>query len=176
MGVDVRFSLLSYIPLSVMAGLGAAGLGAWGQERFSLSRGASGLLVVILMSFLSFLPYIREVGLEAWSSRADHHYAELMAQRVPPESLVLTHNPNMFLLWGKNAAQASVATSNPEHLKNLFAQYPGGLYFHYNFWCTVPDAVQNAFCENILERFDSTEVLAFQEQNTTYRLYKIELK
>ncbi len=175
-GVDVRFSLVSYIPLSILAGLGAAGLNALCRERFSISWGASALLVFILMSFLSFMPFIREIGQEAWSSRADHRFAELMAQELPHDSLVLTHNPNMFLLWGKNAAQASVATYNPEHLKNLFVQYPGGLYFHYNFWCTVPDAVQNAFCENILERFDSTEILAFQEQNTTYRLYKIELK
>jgi hypothetical protein len=175
-GADVRFSLVSYIPLSVLGGFGAAALSKWCMDKFNIEWIHSGLTLLILICFLSFLPYIRAVTQEAWDARADHKYAEIMANYLPPHSLVLTHNPNMFLIWGKNAAQASMATYNLDQLKNLFQQYPDGIYFHYNYWCTIQDELQRSFCENILEKFKSTEILSFQEQNKSFRLYRIELK
>lgn len=175
-GADVRFSLMSYLPLSILAGFGAAAFSKWCMKKFRLQWISYGLVLLIFFCFIDFLPYIRAVGQEAWDSRADHDYAELMAQHLPPHSLILTHNPNMFLLWGKNAAQASLATHDNRHLRNLFQHFYGGIYFHYNYWCTVQDEMQRTFCDNILQKFNSTEIVSFQEQNKTFRLYKIELK
>jgi hypothetical protein len=175
-GADVRFSLLSYIPLSVLAGFGAAALSKWAAERFSLEWTAPVLSLLIGMWAVSFFPYVSAETQEAWAARADHHYAQIMAETLPPDSLVLTHNPNMFLLWGQSAAQASIATYDIGYLRNLYSQYEGGIYFHYNFWCNVSNPTQQSFCNNILNRFKTTEILAFQEQNYRYRLYKIELK
>lgn len=174
-GADVRFSLLSYIPLGVLAGFGAAALSRWVAERFSWEWSHCGMAILIFICFLSFMPYVRAKGQEAWGARADHDYAEIMAEKLPPNSLVLTHNPNMFLLWGKNAAQASIATQDTPHLRNLFKRFPGGIYFHYNFWCNVSNVAQRSFCDNILEKFESTEILSFQERDYKYSLHKISL-
>lgn len=172
-GADVRFSLLSYIPLAVLAGFGASALGRWAGEKYDLKWVSTALVLLIFFWCFSFLPYIRAETQEAWGARADHRYAELMAQMLPPNSLVLTHNPNMFLLWGKNAAQASIATGTREHLKHLFGRYQGGVYFHYNFWCNVDDPLQQSFCKKILKRFDTEKVVSFKERDYTFVLYKL---
>ena len=137
---------------------------------------APSLVLLICLWGLSFLPYVRSITQEAWEARADHDFAEIMAQKVPPHSLILTHNPNMFLIWGSNAAQSSLATNDFERLKCLFQRYPGGIYFHYNFWCMVQDPLQQSFCDNILQKFKVTEMIALQEQQKTFRLYKLEMK
>jgi hypothetical protein len=36
--------------------------------------------------------------------------------------------------------------------------------------------LQNSFCTNILERYDCTPLMSFNEQNYTYELYKVEKK
>jgi hypothetical protein len=131
---------------------------------------------IIIISFLSFVPYVRTVGQEAWAARADHEYAKEMAKALPPDSIILTHNPNMFLVWGKNAGQASLATEQPQYFNNFSRRYPGGIYFHYNFWCNVSDPLQQSFCKNIVERFNSTPIMTFKERDYTFILYKIEKK
>lgn len=174
-GADVRFSLLSYIPLGVLAGFGAAALSRWATERLNWEWSSCGMTILILICFLSFMPYIRAIGQEAWGARADHEYAEIMAEKLPSDSLILAHNPNMFLLWGKNAAQASIASQDTPHLRNLFKRFPGGIYFHYNFWCNVSNPAQRSFCDNILEKFETTEILSFQEREYKYSLHKLSL-
>ncbi len=175
-GVGVRFAQVSYIPLSILAGFGAVAFSKWCLQKFHFEWVLDGLIFLAALSFINFLPYIRVDGQEAWDSRADHEYAEQIAQYLPPHSLLLTHNPNMFLLWGKNAGQTSMATHNPQYMESLFQQYPGGIYFHFNYWCTVQNEVQQTFCKNIIKKFKSTEVVSFQEQHKVFQLYKIELK
>src|SRR5262245_3721942 len=71
-GVDVRFSLVSYLPLAILAGRGADKLGVW----ITASKGLPGhyaVLLAIALVFGSFLPLIRSTGEEAWAARADHH-------------------------------------------------------------------------------------------------------
>lgn len=175
-GADVRFSLLSSIPLSLFAGCGASFFVSNIKKRFNIFSFDYILTSVIIFSFISFLPFIRAITQEAWAARADHRFARQMAEVLPQGSIVLTHNPNMFLLWGKNAAQASLATEHRRYFNRFFYRYKGGVYFHYNFWCNVNDKLQNSFCKNILKRFDCTEVLSFKEKNYRYVLYKVERK
>lgn len=175
-GADVRFSLLSAIPLALLAGCGAASLEYGLRQRLRFNQVHCVITVVIAFSFLPFFPFIRAITQEAWGARADHRFAREMARALPDDSVVLTHNPNMFLLWGKNAAQASLATEQQSSFNRFFYRYRGGVYFHYNFWCNVPDKLQNSFCTNILERYDCTPVLSFKEQNYTFELYKVEKK
>lgn len=90
-GVDVRFSLLSYLPLAILAGRGADKLGAW----ITAYKGTSGHYIVflaIVLVFFSFLPLIRATGEEAWAARADHHYAHEMSRSLPQNSIIFTHN------------------------------------------------------------------------------------
>lgn len=171
-GADVRFSLLSSMPLALLAGNGAFSITRIFNRQFSYM--AYIIAAAIIFSFLPFLPFVRAITQEAWGARADHHFAREMAHVLPQDSIVLTHNPNMFLLWGKNAAQTSLATEQTSYFKRFFYRYPGGIYFHYNFWCNVPDKLQNSFCKNILERYDCTLIKSFKEKEYTYELYKVE--
>lgn len=175
-GADVRFSLLSFLPLALLAGNGAASLVNLLSLRLKFKYVNYVLVAVIIFNFLQFLPFVRAITQEAWGARADHRFAQEIAKAVPDDALILTHNPNMFLFWGKSAAQASLATEYRKDFKRLFYRYRGGLYFHYNFWCNVPDKLQNSFCKNILEKFNCTLIMSFKEQNFKYELYKIEKK
>ena len=175
-GADVRFALLSALPIALIAGNGAEALNNLFSRRREVTAGTVVLSLLIIFSFLPFFPFVRSITQEAWGARADHRFAREMASVLPDDAVVLTHNPNMFLLWGKNAAQASLATEHASAFKRLFYRYKGGVYLHYNFWCNVPDKLQNSFCTNILERYDCTSVMSFKEQNYTYELYKVHKK
>ncbi len=142
-GADVRFSVLSAAPIALLAGNGAACLAAWLSRRVG-KKYAYIPAILIIFNFLSFLPYIRAITQEAWAARADHHYAMEMAKLLPQDSVVLTHNPNMFLAWGHNAAQASLATEQQSAFTDFFSRYKGGVYFHFNFWCNVDDPLQRS--------------------------------
>lgn len=175
-GADVRFSLVSYIPMAILAGFGAAELCKRIKKWSNCAWASHSLAALVLLSATSFFPYIRAETQEAWAARADHRFAQIMAKALPPDSLILTHNPNMFLLWGKNASQASIATENGGHMGELFARYKGGVYFHFNFWCNVNDPLQNLFCRKIFMRFKTTEMMAFTEGDYRYAIYKLDPK
>jgi hypothetical protein len=40
----------------------------------------------------------------------------------------------------------------------------------------VPDRLQNSFCENILDKYDSTLIVSFKEKDYEYRMYRIKKK
>jgi hypothetical protein len=175
-GADVRFSLLSFLPLTLLAGNGAASLINTLNQKFKTKYVNCVVVSFIIFNFLPFMPFVRAITQEAWAARADHKYAREMAKEIPDNALVLTHNPNMFLLWGKSAAQVSLATEQSRDFNRLFYRYRGGLYFHYNFWCNVPDRLQNSFCENILEKYDSTLIMSFKEKDYEFRMHRIKKK
>lgn len=171
-GADVRFSVLSAVPVAVLAGFGAAAISGYLRRKWYCAPAV--LTAVMIVWFLSFMPFLRAITEEAWAARADTRYAEKMAEVVPDDAVILTHNPNMFLVWGKNAAQASLATEHRRYFRHFFNKYKGGVYFHYNFWCNVSDPLQNSFCENILKRYEHTEIMSFKERDYSYRLYRLE--
>jgi hypothetical protein len=175
-GQDVRFSLVSYMPLSLLAGLGIYRL----EQRLETEGLTRALRIVVVtcicISFTSFLPFVRTIGEEACQARADHRYAQEMAELLPEDSIILTHNPNMFLLWGKNAAQASIATQNEPLMEHFFQRYTGGVFFHYNYWCNTNDPREQAFCQNILDNYDHTALAEYTERGYTFALYRLNEK
>jgi len=175
-GADVRFSLLSHMPLALMGGYGAAQLCRWIHGMCKTKHAEVALSIVIVISFLSFMPYIRAATQEAWSSRFDHRFAKKIADSIPDHSMIFTHNPNMFLLWGKNAAQASIAMSGDSNLRNFFRRYTGGVYFHYNYWCTVNSYAQPALCNNILKKFHTEKIMWESERGKQFALYRLHMK
>jgi hypothetical protein len=166
-GADVRFSLMSATPLAALAG---AGLGFFAERARHFAVPAF-LLAIYAAS--SYLPFTRAIGRESWASRADHAAALRMVAEVPKDGIVLSHNPGMIHVMGRSAGQTSLATYQPERIDDLFRRFPGGVYFHYNFWCNVDDPIQNEFCHEILETFKTRVVL--EESAGFYRfvLYRL---
>jgi len=176
-GADVRFSLLLSAPIAVLAGRGAATVVGWLRQVEALRPWAGKAVVATLaVSLLSFMPLVRAVGEEAWGARADVAYAREIVRELPPNSVILTHNPHMFHLWGVSAAQASLATTDEPWARGVLPRrYAGGVYFHFNFWCNVDDPLQVSFCTNLLDRFANTLVSERHVRDSRFALFKLDL-
>jgi hypothetical protein len=174
-GADVRYSLLTYPPLMVLAGVGAASLSGWiDRQPIGAGMGARVVCGGLLLQTLWYLPTMRAVGEEAWAARADVAFAQAMSRNLPRNALVLTHNPGMFHLWGINAAQLSLAVSPPGYVSGeLQRRYAGGVFIHWNFWCNVSDPLQNAFCRDVLASYDTQLIGEYRERHYRYALYRI---
>lgn len=173
-GADVRFSLVSAVPLAVFSGLGAAWLGKRQIPGLPPWTAAVSVAIFSFMLWISFLPLIRSVGEEAVDARLDVEYAREMAKSVPVDSIVLAHDPSMWLLWGRNSAQLSTVMHNKHHVDNdLFARYKGGVYVHWGFWCNVPDPGQNQFGHAVRRDYVLEPVQAHDARGFTYALYRM---
>jgi hypothetical protein len=212
-GADVRFALLSFMPIAVLAGIGAGGLRDRGGEWLDLpgwvtaspppdrfrdggehtaqvaDSGTAGprtadrrlpvavlLILILVFSWLKFLPLIRLVGQEAWGARYDHAYAREFIKKIPNRSIVLTHIPTMFLLWGQNAIQAYAGINNPEIIRNLMIRYNGQVYFHQSYWCNTLNDQNRQVCEGIRQRYTLEPVAVAHEQANEYGLYRMVTK
>ena len=202
-GADVRFSLVSFMPLSVLAGMGGGFIlekinsgfriqnkGCRMQDAgyrnsvpstqypasCNLHLGSFLIILVMLFSFVQFLPLIRREGQEAWGARYDHKYAREFIEKIPARSIVLTQNPTMFLLWKQNAVQTFAGINNPDLIEQLMEKYQGHVYFHYNYWCNTKSVRNRRLCQAIRERYQLKEVAKASEQDYEYALYQISIK
>jgi len=182
-GADVRFALLSFMPLSVLAGLGAGYIRDHLSEAIPWRKNKQGsgfvslmLIFFILASFLQFLPLVRRVGQEAWGARYDHQHAQAFIEKIPDRSIVLTQNPSMFLLWGQNAVQTYAGINHPELILDLMEKYNGHVYFHHNYWCNTTSESNRNLCRSIRDRYDLEKIVDAKEQDYEYGLYRIHIK
>jgi 4-amino-4-deoxy-L-arabinose transferase-like glycosyltransferase len=172
-GADVRYSLMTYPPIAVLAGLGAARL-----SRVLARTGlpARPLMVTALaFLFLWYAPVVRATTEEAWAARADVRFARELAAGLPLNSYVLTHNPGMFQLWGASAGQLPLIVENPAYVKFLMSRYTGGVFVHWNFWCNVQDPVHPEFCRRAVELGTVELVREYRERDQRFALYRLTL-
>jgi 4-amino-4-deoxy-L-arabinose transferase-like glycosyltransferase len=173
-GADVRFAFVSSAPLSALAGGGLAWIASWLRRRLAAPRVlAAAPYVLVICAFSPYLPFTRAIGPESWGSRADHASAVRASAELPEESIVLTHNPGMLLVLGRSAVQTSVATYQPTRIGDFFRRFPGGVYFHYSFWCNVPDPVQNEFCTKVLATYPTRVLFEESAGFNRYILYRL---
>ncbi len=181
-GADVRFSVMTYPPVALLAGAGAHWLAAGIRRRLasrrSVPRGRWIALVVVALGISwagsSFLPLTRSTGEEAWAARYDVELAEEWSESLPVDSIVLTHNPSMFLVRGMNAGQIFVATTEIPYVDEVLrTRYRGGVYLHWSFWCNVADPAQVSLCEQALGAHDFELVDERLRRNYRYALYRL---
>jgi Dolichyl-phosphate-mannose-protein mannosyltransferase len=177
-GADVRYSLMTFVPIAILA---AAGLWRLADHTRWLTRGSwtdglafAAIAAILLAQFLWYLPLVRETGEEAWAARSDVKYAREFVARLPPNSVVLTHNPSMFHMWNVSAAQMSVTRGDPHAILRLQSRFAGGVYLHWNYWCNVPDPVQNSFCKAGLNEYAHELVESRRERDFEYALYRMQ--
>lgn len=174
-GADVRYAVMTFPPLLVLAGAGAATVTRW-LEATAAGRRAGWVVAAALgFQFLAYMPYVRAVGEEAWAARADVAFVERVVPRLPRDAIVLTHNPSIFHVMGRNAAQLSLLTADAGYATEaIFARYSGGVFLHWNFWCNVSDPQQQHFCRAALARLPHTVVTETRERDYRYAFYKLE--
>ncbi len=173
-GADVRYSLMSYAPLALLAGRGATWLHA-SIERLGLDRRRAWQVVGLLLCvpFLEFLPQVRAVGEEAWGARADVAFAQRVIPELPKNSIVLTHNPAIFHLNGVSAAQMSLAATDPTYAGAQKGRYAGGIFLHWSSWCNYDDVVQKGFCGETLRLYPGELFREYQERDFTFAFYRL---
>lgn len=170
-GADVRYSLVSYAPIVMLGSLGITGLidrlvaPTRRTLAFALTTAAIGWM------FLWQAPHSRSVGEEAWAARADVAFAREVAASLEPDALVLTHNPNMFLLWGVNAAQMHFGTI-PDFFEQAESRHGRHVYVHWGFWCNVDDEILQQMCEKTLAQSNTAIVRESRERNYRFAFYK----
>jgi hypothetical protein len=170
-GQDVRFSILSYVPISIFIGIGTSSVVNFLEHKIKPIKGI--LIFLIIFNFTWFLPFIKAEGEEAWAARMDHKYTVEFAGLLPLNSIVFTHNPNIFLLNKKSAIQSSRETYRPYTVERYLEIFKGGVYVHYNYWSNVDDPRQRGFTENILNRYNYKTIKEYYYRDYKYGLYEI---
>ena len=173
-GADVRYSLMTYPPLAVLGGLGAAHVVRWLNHLRPGLPAQAAVMAGLAFQFLWYVPLVRATTEEAWAARADVRFAKSFVPELPENSYVLTHNPGMFHVWGVNAGQMSLVVANPGYLDYLGSRYAGGVYLHWNFWCNVQDPVQRDFCQKALDLKPIELMREYRERDQRYALYRIQ--
>lgn len=176
-GADVRFSLMTYPGLVLLAGAGAHQL----MKRLAGSTWHKGVLYGIMLlagaNLVQSGSKAARVGEEAWAARADVNIARDWAAALPDNSYVLTHNPHMFHLWGISAGQAHLALTEPDYVRNtLPRRHRGGVYFHWNFWCNVDDPARVAMCQRVIDGYPDEVVLENRVRHYRFALYRLKVR
>lgn len=172
-GADVRYSLLTYPPIAVLGGLGAARVSR-AMPAIGRTAGARWIVgALLLVQFLWYVPVVRAMPEEAWGARADVRFAEAFAKMLPPNSYVLTHNPGMFHMWGVSAGQMSLVASSPAYLHTLAQHYTGGVYLHWNFWCNAQDRVQQEICQKAIGAASFDVIREETERDQRFAVYRM---
>ncbi|HWT46513.1 MAG TPA: glycosyltransferase family 39 protein [Vicinamibacterales bacterium] len=172
-GADVRYSLMTYAPLAVLAGAGASAIARSAGRRFASSAAVPVVAAVLLFQFLWYAPSVRAVNDTAWAARADVAFAKDFAARLPVNAYVLTQNPGMFQVWGVSAGQMSRAVTSPNYTSWLLAQHPGGVYVHWNFWCNVQEPAQPDLCRRALALGQATPIAEWHERDQRFAFYRL---
>jgi hypothetical protein len=174
-GADIRYSLATYPPMMILAGLGMARIVRWIERLTPRLPVVQGLTAAVVFQFLWwYSPVVRSTNDGAWAARADVAFARSLTAGLRGNTYVLTHNPGMFQVWGVNAGQMSLAVTNPAYLDDLAARFTGGVYLHWNFWCNVQDRVQREFCAKVLSLRPGEPVREYRERDQHYILYRLE--
>jgi 4-amino-4-deoxy-L-arabinose transferase-like glycosyltransferase len=174
-GADVRYSLMTFPPLAVLAGLGLSTAARRLGETVPGVPARVAIAAALGFQFLWYAPLVRATTEEAWAARADVRFAEAVAPDLRGNRYVLTHNPSMFHMWGINAGQMSIVMANPSYLDYLASRYAGGVYLHWNFWCNVQDPAHTNLCAAAAALKPSEKVREHVERDHRFAFYRYDL-
>lgn len=169
-GMDNRFAVLSFAPLSILAALGMETIiERLGQNKKMIS---AALATIILLNVVRFLPFVQTLAEQVWACRADYEYAVELCDEVPSDGLVLTHNPCIFSLQRTNTAQMHIPVHEIRKEVDFAEKYPGGIYFHWNYWCNTGDE-PSTYCKILMERYDWELLKERRARDQRYALYRM---
>lgn len=172
-GLSLRFSVLSYAPIAILAGLGISFIRTLLERKVKFISII--LIVMVIFNAVWFWPFVRSQSKgESAACRMDHFYAMKFLKLLPDNSIVFTHNPNMFLIHKQSAVQSSTELFNPGTFERLRPRFAGGVFIHFNYWSGVSyDAWQRSFTEHLLNSFEYEILEEYYYKNYKFGLYKI---
>lgn len=172
-GLSLRFSVLSYAPIAIFAGLGISFIRTLLEPKIKFISLI--LIALVVFNAVWFWPFVRSQSKgESAACRMDHFYTMKFLRLLPENSIVFTHNPNMFLIHKQSALQSSTELFNPGTFERLQGRFTGGIFIHFNYWSGVPyDAWQRSFTEHLLNSFEYEILEEYYYKNYNFGLYKI---
>ena len=170
-GASSRYAVVSCAPVAVFMGIGLAGLGG-GFRRVPVLL--CGLAAAGTINWVAAMHYVPTLTREAAEAVADARFVTQVAPTLPEGSLVISHDPCMWLLQGINSSQFfTIDQMLRGAMRELANQYPGGIYVHWGFWHNAePDRAE--LCAKLLVETDATEVIRMQCQANKFALYRID--
>jgi hypothetical protein len=167
-----RFVLLSLAPFAMLAGAGLYRMLIL-ATRWISQKQALTIVGTVFAAMLFFrLPYLRELPLMNWESRDDHVTAEHFATLVPRDGIVMTNDPILFHLVGRDSAQMSIMLEDRNHVVNyLERRYKGKIYLYWDYWCNTVNTVQPINARRILAMYQHTLIEQQVIQGKPYALY-----
>lgn len=131
-GASSRYAVVSAVPVALFMGVGAAAVFALVRRRPVL---LATLAVLVGLNWICALRFVPTLGRESNEARADIAFVYEAAAKLPTGALVISTDPCVWNLAGKNAAQmSSIQERVRNDLINLCEQYPGGIYLHWDYW------------------------------------------
>jgi hypothetical protein len=131
-GASSRYAIVSAAPVALLMGIGASAVFAMGRRQPIV---LGGLGALILMNWVAAMRFVPSLGRESNEARADIEFVREAAPKLPTGSLVISTDPCVWNLLGRNAAQLfSVEGMVRGDLRELVRQYPGGIYLYWDYW------------------------------------------
>jgi hypothetical protein len=131
-GASSRYAIVSCAPMAAFMGIGLAGLAGLMRRVPVL---LCGLAAVGVINWVAAMYYVPTMSREAAEAVADARFIAQTARIVPEGSLVISHDPCIWLLEGIDSAQFFTIDHMVHHeMRELANQYPGGVYVHWGFW------------------------------------------
>ncbi|MCM0605398.1 MAG: glycosyltransferase family 39 protein [Xanthomonadaceae bacterium] len=181
-GIDVRYSVISAPALAILSGFGANRIIEVLTQNFKaiIKVAPLAMLILIVSTWATTLEEVTLLGQEAVQARLDVSFSREVASKISKDALIFSHNPSMWLILGVSSAQSSILShllDQPLILRNQIRvwrkNYPGGIFFHWNFWCNTMDKVQVTFCQKIINGFKHKKVFEQVLNNKPYSVYEI---
>ena len=173
-GVDVRFSLNLYIPISIFCALGCV-LISKKLNKF-IKREKISLLIptlIVLLSFSQFYPVVSTIGQKAWDARVAHDFIVEKTNELPKDCWIFTHVPSVVLVNGRNSLQAWYA-QNPKITNELFSE-SDCVMFYEEYWCSS-DPWKSGPCKYFHDNFVLEPYGSASEGSKNFTLYYMERK
>ena len=152
------------------------GIGA--SAVFALLRRRTFALVVVGvlvgLNWIYALRFVPTLGRESNEARADIAFVREAAAVLPFGSLVISTDPCIWNMVGKNAAQMdSIQERFRNDLTNLSVQYPGGIYLHWDYWMNTTPRFAEIW-RNLIVDTQATVVIRRNAEAVKFGLFRLD--
>jgi len=172
-GVDVRFALHIMPPVMIFTGLGLRSAADMLTARFQDPMVSRYVATAVLLTFITFMPFIRTVHEESWQARWDHDFIVSEVKKLPRDAIVFYHSPYIIILnCQRGAAQTFLGFD--EALVDLVFQCSDHVYYAFDYWTYDPE-LMNHF-QYYAKHFEMTPVVREKMYDREYVIFRITRK
>ncbi|MGA3008100.1 MAG: hypothetical protein ABSE59_09445 [Opitutaceae bacterium] len=170
-GASSRYAVVSAVPVALFAGIGASALVAL-LRRQPVLLGLLGAALV--MNWVATMHYVPTLARESNQARADIDFAHKMAPTLPTGSLVVSNDPCLWNMLGRNAAQlGTVEYQLHNNMNQLVNEYPGGIYLHWDYWVNCEHRFADVWRQLVLDTH-ATVVARQTAEATQLALFRLD--